>query len=77
VEENRLAPPRSSGYDTLPSMSSFADQMGFSFRAPERRVWRVRDRVATVPVFLLPTENRYLKVKTACLVAFLKVTLEW
>jgi len=29
-------------------MSSLADQMGFSFRPPERRVWRVRDLVASV-----------------------------
>lgn len=29
-------------------MSSFADQMGFNFRAPERRVWKVRDLVAAV-----------------------------
>jgi exodeoxyribonuclease VII large subunit len=29
-------------------MSSLADQMGFSFRAPERRVWKVRDLVAAV-----------------------------
>jgi exodeoxyribonuclease VII large subunit len=29
-------------------MSSYADQMGFSFRAPERRVWKVRDLVAAV-----------------------------
>ena len=33
---------------TLPSMSSLSDQMGFSFRAPERRVWKVRDLVAAV-----------------------------
>jgi exodeoxyribonuclease VII large subunit len=33
--------------DTLPSMS-LADQMGFNFRAPERRVWKVRDLVAAV-----------------------------
>jgi exodeoxyribonuclease VII large subunit len=29
-------------------MSSLADQMGFSFRPPDRRVWKVRDLVATV-----------------------------
>jgi len=29
-------------------MSSLTDQMGFSFRAPERRVWKVRDLVAAV-----------------------------
>ena len=29
-------------------MSSLADQMGFNFRAPERRVWKVRDLVAAV-----------------------------
>jgi exodeoxyribonuclease VII large subunit len=29
-------------------MSSLADQMGFSFRPPERRVWKVRDLVASV-----------------------------
>jgi len=29
-------------------MSSLADQMGFSFRPPDRRVWRVRDLVAAV-----------------------------
>src|ERR1700733_12075228 len=27
-------------------MSSLADQMGFNFRPPERRVWKVRDLVA-------------------------------
>jgi exodeoxyribonuclease VII large subunit len=27
-------------------MSSLADQMGFNFRAPDRRVWKVRDLVA-------------------------------
>ena len=31
-----------------PSMSSLADQMGFNFRPPERRVWKVRDLVAAV-----------------------------
>lgn len=29
-------------------MSSLADQMGFSFRPPERRVWKVRELVAAV-----------------------------
>ena len=29
-------------------MSSLADQMGFNFRPPERRLWRVRDLVAAV-----------------------------
>jgi exodeoxyribonuclease VII large subunit len=29
-------------------MSSFADQMGFNFRGPERRVWKVRDLVSAV-----------------------------
>jgi exodeoxyribonuclease VII large subunit len=29
-------------------MSSLSDQMGFSFRPPERRVWNVRDLVAAV-----------------------------
>ena len=29
-------------------MSSLSDQMGFNFRAPERRVWKVRDLVAAV-----------------------------
>jgi exodeoxyribonuclease VII large subunit len=33
---------------TLSSMSSLTDQMGFSFRPPERRVWKVRDLVSTV-----------------------------
>jgi len=33
---------------TLPTMSSLADQMGFNFRPPERRVWKVRDLVAAV-----------------------------
>ena len=35
------------GCATLLSMS-LADQMGFNFRAPERRVWKVRDLVAAV-----------------------------
>ncbi len=29
-------------------MSSLTDQMGFNFRGPERRVWKVRDLVAAV-----------------------------
>jgi exodeoxyribonuclease VII large subunit len=29
-------------------VSSLSDQMGFNFRAPERRVWKVRDLVAAV-----------------------------
>jgi exodeoxyribonuclease VII large subunit len=29
-------------------MSSLADQMGFNFRAPDRRVWKVRELVAAV-----------------------------
>jgi exodeoxyribonuclease VII large subunit len=29
-------------------MSSFSDQLGFSFRPPERRVWKVRDLVGAV-----------------------------
>ena len=33
---------------TLPTMSSLADQMGFSFRPPERRVWKIGDLVAAV-----------------------------
>src|ERR1700733_8280967 len=48
-------PPVGSGYvvtasecDRLASMSSFPDQMGFTFRPPERRVWKVRDLVAAV-----------------------------
>lgn len=32
----------------LPSMSSLSDQLGFTFRPPERRVWSVRDLVAAV-----------------------------
>src|SRR5712671_2873266 len=31
-----------------PRMSSLGDQLGFSFRPPERRVWTVRDLVAAV-----------------------------
>ena len=42
------ANPTSPSCGTLPSMSSLADQMGFNFRAPERRVWKVRDLVAAV-----------------------------
>ncbi len=33
-------------------MSSLADQMGFNFRPPERRVWKVRDLVASVRSYL-------------------------
>jgi len=33
---------------TLPSVSSFPDQLGFTFRATERRVWKVRDLVSAV-----------------------------
>jgi len=33
---------------TLPPVSSLSDQLGFSFRAPERRVWKVRDLVSAV-----------------------------
>jgi exodeoxyribonuclease VII large subunit len=33
-------------------MSSFPDQMGFSFRPPERRVWAVRELVAAVRTHL-------------------------
>src|ERR1700685_8235 len=29
-------------------MSSFTDQLGFNFRPPERRIWRVRELVAAV-----------------------------
>ena len=31
-----------------PLVSSLSDQLGFNFRPPERRVWRVRDLVASV-----------------------------
>ncbi len=34
--------------DTLPRVSSLSDQMGFNFSGPERRVWKVRDLVASV-----------------------------
>src|SRR5947209_14690868 len=38
---------------TVNSLSmAFADQMGFSFRAPERRVWGVRDLVAAARTHL-------------------------
>ena len=30
------------------SLVSVSDQMGFSFRPPDRRVWKVRDLVASV-----------------------------
>ncbi len=33
-------------------MSSLADQMGFNFRAPQRRVWKVRDLVASVRSYI-------------------------
>lgn len=33
---------------TATQMSSLSDQLGFNFRAPERRVWKVRDLVAAV-----------------------------
>jgi exodeoxyribonuclease VII large subunit len=36
------------GCVTLPTMSSVFDQMGFNFRPPERRLWKVRDLVAAV-----------------------------
>ena len=29
-------------------MSSLTDQLGFSFRPPDRRVWKVRELVASV-----------------------------
>jgi exodeoxyribonuclease VII large subunit len=37
---------------TLASVTSLSDQLGFSFRPPERRVWRVRDLVASVRTHL-------------------------
>jgi exodeoxyribonuclease VII large subunit len=37
---------------TLASMTSLSDQLDFSFRPPERRVWRVRDLVASVRTHL-------------------------
>src|SRR5579864_757508 len=33
-------------------MSSFPDQLGFTFRPPERRVWKVRDLVAAVRTYI-------------------------
>jgi exodeoxyribonuclease VII large subunit len=36
------------GCGTLPRVSSLSDQLGFNFRGPERRVWKVRDLVAAV-----------------------------
>jgi len=33
---------------TLPLVSSLSDQLGFNFRPPDRRVWKVRDLVAAV-----------------------------
>jgi exodeoxyribonuclease VII large subunit len=43
-----MRPPQHDLCGTLPSMSSLSDQMGFNFRLPERRVWKVRDLVAAV-----------------------------
>ncbi len=40
--------PSIAAWDTLPSMSSLTDQLGFNFRPPERRVWKVRELVAAV-----------------------------
>jgi exodeoxyribonuclease VII large subunit len=37
---------------TLASVTSLSDQLDFSFRPPERRVWRVRDLVASVRTHL-------------------------
>jgi len=37
---------------TLASVASLSDQLGFNFRPPERRVWRVRDLVASVRTHL-------------------------
>lgn len=34
--------------DKLKAVSSLTDQLGFNFRGPERRVWKVRDLVAAV-----------------------------
>jgi exodeoxyribonuclease VII large subunit len=34
--------------DKLKEVSSLTDQLGFNFRGPERRVWKVRDLVAAV-----------------------------
>ena len=38
--------------DKLPTMSSASDQFDFNFRAPQRRVWTVRDLVAAVRTHL-------------------------
>src|ERR1700739_624921 len=38
---------RGAACDTLPVMGAI-DQLGFSFRPPERRIWTVRDLVASV-----------------------------
>src|SRR6266851_2692164 len=47
---SRSEPPDTSSPLAIncPRMSSPADQLGFSFRPPERRVWSVRDLVAAV-----------------------------
>ena len=34
--------------DKLASVSSLSDQLGFNFRGPDRRVWKVRDLIAAV-----------------------------
>src|SRR6476659_11517703 len=39
------------GRDTLHPMA-FADQLGFTFKAPERRIWAVRDLMAAVRTHL-------------------------
>jgi len=39
------------GRDTLQPMA-FADQLGFTFKAPERRIWAVRDLMAAVRTHL-------------------------
>ena len=44
----QVSPTIPASCGTLPTMSSLADQMGFNFRPPERRVWKVRDLVASV-----------------------------
>ena len=33
-------------------MSSLSDQLGFNFRAPDRRIWKVRDLVAAVRTYI-------------------------
>jgi hypothetical protein len=50
VAENVLAPPRSSGCGTLPSISLPVDQMGFNFRAPGAARLEGTDVVTAVPV---------------------------